>query len=457
MQRTVAVLLCLLFVAACGSRVDTSASAPGGWTAAPAGEGTTAPGREGGSGAPADGGSKVGTLDNPCSAEPAAEGSSPAGTPGVSEDEIRIGVISDRKNDIAPVPTIGVEEATQAFVDFCNDSGGINGRKLVLEKYDSGIVRIEEATRAACNADLFALVGDGSVQDQSGIATRDECGLPEIAAYSATSERSISKNFFQGVPGTQPDKFNAGPCRYMAKTFPGAVKKAAMIYTSVAASSLRGQATIEACESVGFEYVTEVSYAFGEKNFAPYVTEMKSKGVRLLQVITIVPETTAILREAKKQGLDLDVIDLGQQYYDPALAEEPAADGAYVLTNTAPFAETDSTPALQVYDRWLDEVGGPKTSLGVQAFSAGLLFATAAKSLGNDLTREGLVEALEGIHEWDAGGLQLLADPGANAHNQCYLYLRVEDGDFVRAFPKEGFSCDPENVVTLKKDYLSGG
>jgi hypothetical protein len=93
----------------------------------------------------------------------------------------------------------------------------------------------------------------------------------------------------------------------------------------------------------------------------------------------------------------------------------------------------------------------------VQAFSAGLLFATAAKTLGNDLTREGLVAALEDIHEWDAGGLQLMADPGANAHNECYLYLRVEDGDFVRAFPEKGFSCDPENVVTLKKDYLTGG
>ena len=164
-------------------------------------------------------GSKVGTIDNPCSAEK-AEGAAPTDTPGVTDTEIRIGVISDRKNDLVPVPTIGVEEAAEAFVAFCNDSGGINGRKLVLKKYDSQILRTEEVTKQACADNLFALVGDGGVQDQTGITTRVDCGLPEVAAYSATSERSISDLFFQGVPGTQPDKFNAGPCTYMAEAVP---------------------------------------------------------------------------------------------------------------------------------------------------------------------------------------------------------------------------------------------
>jgi ABC-type branched-subunit amino acid transport system substrate-binding protein len=451
MKRTVAVLTLLFLVASCGSRVDTSAT--GGFTTFPDGSGGTTPEGSGGS-TPAADGSKVGTIDNPCSADK-AEGAAPTDTPGVTDTEIRIGVISDRKNELVPVPTIGVEEAADAFVAFCNDSGGINGRKLVLKKYDSQILKTEEVTKQACADNLFALVGDGGVQDQTGITTRVGCGLPEVAAYSATSERSTSDLFFQGVPGTQPDKFNAGPCKYMAERFPEAVKKAGMMYTNVAASSLRGQATIEACETAGYKYVAEIGSAFGEKNYAPAVTEMKEKGVRLLNIISIVPDTNAILREAKKQGLELDVVDLGQQYYDPSFAEEPAADGAFVLTNTAPFTETDSTPALQVYDKWMDEVGGPKTSLGVQAFSAGLLFATAAKSVGNDLTRESLVAALQDIHKWDAGGLQLLADPGANKHNDCFLYLQVKDKDFVRAFPKKGFSCDPANVVTLKKKYVS--
>ncbi|MBV9953393.1 MAG: ABC transporter substrate-binding protein [Acidimicrobiia bacterium] len=450
MKRTALVLSFLLLLAACGSRVDTSATGPTA-TVSPTGNGSSGSG--GGTSAPAAAdGNKIGTLTNPCSAKK-AEGAAPTDTPGVSATTIKIGVISDRKNDITPVPTIGVEEAAQAFVDMCNDSGGINGRKLALTKYDSGILNTDAVTKQACQAGLFALVGDGSVQDQQGVPTREACGLPEIAAYAATSERSISKNFFSPVPGTQPDKFNAGPCKFMADKFRAATKKAAMIYTDVPASKVRGQATIEACEKEGFKYVVQAGVAFGEKNFAPVVTQMKDKGAKLLEVVSVVPDTLKILQEVKRQGLDLDVVDLGQQYYDPAMAQDPNADGAYVLTNTTPFKEKDSTPALQVYDKWMK--GGPETSLGVQAFSAGLLFAQAAASLGNDLTRDSLIAALKKIHEWDGGGLQLLADPGSNAHNDCYLYLQIKDKDFVRAFPKKGFSCAKDNVVTLSKKYLT--
>ena len=162
MKRTVAVLICLLFVAACGSARRHQRHRSGGhrrWPAAGGGGGGDASGG-GGSTPAAEDGSKVGTLDNPCSAEK-AEGAAPTDTPGVTDTEIRIGVISDRKNDLVPVPTIGVEEATEAFVAFCNDSGGINGRKLVLKKYDSQILRTEEVTKQACADNLFALVGDG--------------------------------------------------------------------------------------------------------------------------------------------------------------------------------------------------------------------------------------------------------------------------------------------------------
>ena len=51
--------------------------------------------------------------------------------------------------------------------------------------------------------------------------------------------------------------------------------------------------------------------------------------------------------------------------------------------------------------------------------------------------------------------MQLLADPGSNAHNDCYLYLQIKDKDFVRAFPKKGFSCAKDNVVKLSKKYLT--
>ncbi len=457
-MRRVAPLLALLLALSavgCGSRVDDADASSGGGDDLSAEDGSgdsdsDAGGGEGGNGG--DNGdltpesAELGSIANPCSGE-AAEGEVPADVPGVSEDTIRIGVISDRENPAVPLPTVGIEEAVKAFVAFCNAAGGINGRQLELETYDSMITATDDVTKQACNDDLFALVGSGSVQDQLGIETREGCGLVEVAGYSATSSRAQSEDWFTGVPGLDPTHYNVGPCQYMAERFPDAVKKAAMLYTDLPAASVRGQQVVEGCTAeAGFEYVVEEALAFGATDFGSVVEQMQEEGVQYFQMVSATSETLAVMREAETQGLEFEVIDLGQQYYDPNFGAEAVADGAFVLSNTAPFSEADSNPVLRLYQQFLEEVDGVQSTLGVQAFSAGLLFATAVDALGAEVTREGLVTELEGITEWDGGGLNLLGSPGTNETIDCFLYLRVEGGDFVREHPDEGYDCDPAYI-----------
>ncbi len=132
-----------------------------------------------------------------------------------------------------------------------------------------------------------------------------------------------------------------------------------------------------------------------------------------------------------------------------------------MLTNTTPFEEADRSPALQVYLQWLKKASPntPPTTLGVQAFSAGLLFAQAAAALGSHLTRDGLIDQLKRIKQWDGGGLQAPADPGDNQGLHCFLYMRVQGDKFVRYWPKlptdgtSGFDCSPGNSMQMPKSY----
>src|SRR5262249_48199837 len=107
--------------------------------------------------------------------------------------------------------------------------------------------------------------------------------------------------------------------------------------------------------------------------------------------------------------------------------------------------------------------------LGVQAFSAGLLFATAAKKLGSNLTRDGLLAELKKVHEWDGGGLHGVSDPGNNKPSTCFVMMEIQDSKFVRKYPLpdkdaevykagKGFSCPPFNEAeaVLKGDYGTG-
>ena len=63
--------------------------------------------------------------------------------------------------------------------------------------------------------------------------------------------------------------------------------------------------------------------------------------------------------------------------------------------------------------------------LGVQAWSAWLLFAEAAKACGSDLTRRCVYEHAKQIHDWTGGGLHAATDPGANRRRGCYLLIEA--------------------------------
>ena len=451
-MRKFSVVCCalILVIAACGSRSKDKGEGDAGLGGSGASSSTTVAAAKP---------NQVGTLAAGCGKgdgkNTVPKGVDADDTKGITADSLNIAVISD-KGGAVKVPTKGIEESVNAFVEFCNSLGGINGRKLELTAYDSMLGAHAEVTTKACASEIFALVGTGSVLE-TGAQKMVDCKLVEVGAYGASALKTLSDRWYAPVP-SPANQFNTGACAYIAEKFPDAVKKAGVVYTDLPAASNRAKAIVAACEQVGFEFVYQGPTALVQNGWGSIVSEMKDKGVKYLTQVSAVSETIGLLRELNDQSYELDVIDLGQQYYDPELAAATGAEGAYVLTNTTPFEEKDDSPAIQTYLDWLEKAapGTQPTSLGAQAFSAGLLFAEAASSLGNDLTREKLLEALDGIHEWDGGGLHFMADPGANVVGDCFLYLQVKDAKFTRAFPAEGFECDPAGRVTLEGDYGTG-
>jgi hypothetical protein len=174
------------------------------------------------------------------------------------------------------------------------------------------------------------------------------------------------------------------------------------------------------------------------------------------------------------QGFQPEVTELETNFYNakfPQLAKEQGAEigNTYVRLTTWPFEEADQRPAMRSYLDTLEQYvpGAAPEQLGVQSFSAGLLFATAAKAAGNDLTRDRLLEELANIHEWDGGGLHGVTDPGNNTPASCFVMLAVSYDGFPRRYPlpdadKEvydagkGMACPTDAAVTLTGDYGTG-
>lgn len=452
-------LCCALAVltAACGSRLsddELSTAAGTGGGAAVSTDSTGSSGVQEGADGP-----MLGTLPAPCGEGDAPPGPTPD-TEGVSQDTVKIAVISDKAGQVK-VPTASIEESAQAFVDWCNGLGGVNGRTLELTKIDSKLFSHLEATKEACNAGVFAIVGSGSVTDNQGAQEMVDCGLVEVPAYTATAAKALSDSMVQPLPNPS-DRFNVGPAAFIAEEHPEAVKKAAILGSSIETATVQMDRIMKAYESAGFEWVYTKETGVVQENYATEASEMKAEGVEYVTMISAASELVKLLRDMKTQGFTPEVIDLPQQYYDPEVSSEPAAEGALVQVNTVPFEEAADSPALTAYlDAYdaVDAAGKPDpTSLGVQSFSAGLLFATALKELGDDVTREGLLDQLRTITEWDGGGLHFTSNPGENEVSTCFAYMQIVGGEFVRYSPEEttAFTCDPSYAFDLGDDYGGG-
>ncbi len=342
-----------------------------------------------------------------------------------------------------------------AFVAFCNSMGGVNGRKLVLRKFDSALFSHRAQTLTACNT-VFALVGSGAALDASGAQAGADCGIPDIPAFTAETPHSMAPNVVQPLPNPS-DTFAAGPARYLAHRFPEALAHSAMFYGSVGVTAVQARRQIQAYEQSGFRFTDRIPFDIVSTDFDSLVASLGTRRPGYVSMWSEVGDFVKLIKALHGRNLNPVVFEAGQQAYDPHFLEAggSAVEGTYITATTVPFAEASTSPELQRYLHWLDVThpGAQPTALGVQGWSAGLLFAEALRSLGSNVTRAGLLAALHRVHSWDGNGMHIPTDPGANRQLACFMFLQVRGGQFVRAFPPRGFSCSPDNVVPLKPTF----
>ena len=86
----------------------------------------------------------------------------PEETQGVTADTITLGTVSDPGFEGRPGLNQEIFDTGEAFVEWCNAAGGINGRQLELNLHDAAITEYQPVMAEACEAD-FAIVGSGAV------------------------------------------------------------------------------------------------------------------------------------------------------------------------------------------------------------------------------------------------------------------------------------------------------
>ena len=391
----------------------------------------------------------VGTMPSPCGPGHATG----ATDKGVTPTTIKIGVISDKNGSGGiTVPTVGIQGSMQAFVAYCNSLGGVRGRKLQLVTFDSKLFQENEAMKQACSSGIFALVGSGSVADDQGAQTMVDCKLVEVAGLHRHLRQGPLAPGLRGHP--EPgQRLPHGPGHLHRQAVPRRHQEGGDRRPDPRHGQEPGQAHGAGHGAAGLQSRPHAHRAARHQLGADRaVAQGQGRAVPHGHHHGRPDGADAQGHEGGRASRP-QVVDLAQQYYDPALASSGVAEGAYVLTNTQPFEEPNA--AIDLYNQWLKKAGGGRapTTLGVESFSAGLLFAKVAGSLGSHLTRDNLITGLTQGHLVGRRRPAPEPEPRPEHRRLVVLYLQVKGGKFVRAFPDKGFSCNTANTAHVSGDF----
>jgi ABC-type branched-subunit amino acid transport system substrate-binding protein len=398
---------------------------------------------------------------------------------GVSPTEIRIAVLADVQNPILPGLFKGSKDAVEAFGKYINDNGGIAGRRLVVDFYDTGLdpTKVKSAMQQACAKD-FAMVGTTlalfqtvepmvNCKDKAGVVT----GVPDFAAISVDPSQQGSPVTYSALPPErdynvkdhQVFRTRTGQYTYFHDKL--GVTHGFYLNSSDSQTSKDGNTPrFYAAQNVvgikadggGTQFISQLA---SQADYAPFVQTMKTAGSEFAESGATYQGLVKWRKAAAQQQLStLKAWSCVLTCYDSGfLAAGSVVDDTYVTIPFLPFydpAEQAATPAVKTF---VDAVGASNANgFGIEAWTSALLFkktlddVVASKGV-NGVTRAAVLADVKTIKDFTADGLIGPTDVGQRIPNPCLITLQVKNGKYERILPTDvgKLDCSPSNLTTV--------
>ncbi len=453
---TIATVLLVAGATGCGRSSNTATGGGATGTTASGSTSTTTPA-----------GASFGDLTNVCGPAPAGTKLTASDT-GVTAGSIQVSAFSDVGFSGRPGLNQELFDSSNAFTKWCNEAGGINGRKITLKLRDAALTAFQQRVIEACNEGDFMMVGGGAAFDDTGQKQRLACGLPELAAYVVSPEAVGSDLTYEPVNNPGPKTLLIGDLQYLGTKYPDAKTKIGLLSANIPATQVLAKKMKDALGQLGWKVVYDTQYnAAGETTWRPFAEGLRTAGVKGVIWIGEPVGFGELISAASGVGYQPDFFRTDGNGYDTGLVQQagPGLHNTFVPSVFYPFldpTEAAKNPATKQYRDLIAKYVGSKgkiTGLGVQSISAWLLFATAARDCGADLTRDCVWANIGKQTAWTGGGLHAAQDVKNHAPGDCEVTLEATAKGFttVDTGANQGiYTCDANNVITLTGNYGAG-
>jgi branched-chain amino acid transport system substrate-binding protein len=387
----------------------------------------------------------------------------PVDQPGVTDKEIRVGGVATVTNDPTGNTLGSSFDGVEAYFEYLNKTeGGVHGRKLVLDsKRDDQLANNRSEVQALLEDDLFAVLPI-AVALFTGADLLAEAGIPTFG-WNINPEWGSEDNT-PGAPNLFGDKgsFICFTCAqpsaqiWLAKGL--GLERVGLIALSFPQSEGCATGVENSLEKFPVAEVVfaDKSLAFGAIDYSAQVAQMIDEEVDYVISCIDANGSATLAREMKKQGLEATLL-LPNAYNHRFIAEQAQLlEGSYVMTTFAPFETRPKPPGLKRYEKWMKKTGGVTNENSLVGWMNADLFVEGLKAAGPDFTQQKVVDAINAMTDYDAGGLVAGID-WTTAHENgpdCYAILKIVGGKFKPSFGKPGkpFTCFSEDLEQIPKN-----
>jgi branched-chain amino acid transport system substrate-binding protein len=340
-------------------------------------------------------------------------------TPGVTENEILIGSCSALEG---PSHFLGVETVTgaKAYFNLVNEEGGLNGRKLKLISADDSY---DPAKTQACfdhlmSEKVFALgffVGTPTAVKYVPMA--DSAKIPLVGLFTGAQTLYVPlRHWIVNVRASYFDETRE-QVNGLWKTL--GYKKIAVIYPEDAFGTAVLEGVKAALKQQGAEPISVASYQRQTAQVGGAIDTVRGANPDAVVVVGPANTVSPILKQSHAKGwkpLFLTVSFVGT---DELISEAGQDAEGVVITQVVPPYYMTEQRSVALYRRSLSKYfpSEQPNFVSLEGFVDAMVLVEGLKRAGKDLTREGLIHAIESIHDHDLGlGPQLKLNYSAKEH-----------------------------------------
>ncbi|MBA2281860.1 MAG: ABC transporter substrate-binding protein, partial [Acidimicrobiia bacterium] len=362
---------------------------------------------------------------------------------GVTAEEIVVAAMVTASGPL-PGATEGQFRGAAAYFAKVNAEGGVCGRQIRILKGDDGL----DPQRARgeflrLEPQVLAFVGSLAVADSGYVDLVEQTGVPYVGTFVDPAGRSLPST----EPRTEPNVAHSGPYVYYRQAYPD-VANVGFMYADVGGVRSNTPGAIAGFQRAGFNVVYNSGASPTSPDFTAEIINLRSAGAQMVYLFAFeVNMHVRFARNMRQQNWEPE-LKVSQIGYNSRLVEllGDTADGwSNHLTYVPVINEGEEaiSPALAEFRQWHGAAfpGASIDLFPVNGWRDAAVFVDALRTVGADVTRTRVLEAIRAIEESDGGGLFAPFSPARGEGATCFVIVRVVGQRWTREHPASGYEC----------------